>query len=540
MIFKKKRKYTNINPNSKLSLYEQIDSTFYNQRDNFNEIKVHRSQKKSIFVLILERIVLTNVLDYKKNKANKFGAQLAIKKENVIITELMKNGYDATNVPEIKKTRSNWKTALFIEKSNVKTDKVTFYRFFQFKYYQYFIEKNFPFFTKYRENHSQVFNKRNKRKDTASFYHSKYTPIKTQKHKYAIKFWKKRFFRERNKQSYKVAFLLLFKKKKKISKRRKVKKKISFRFKSRQESIKLYKIKRKTFKSTKNIFHENKEKIKRQGVIKTNPILGEKNKQNSPTMYDFKNKKIKKRLSNLSGFESNIMRINLLAFARFEFDYEKNLNFSPREKKFQNKNRLSPFRRKKKDEQISSFIYKNKRSWYAKKNHSNLDKTNNSNNFLKALEKESEKRYQYDAIEIKNIVRIIFIAVFSKNAQLIASFFSLIFHKLPRNRKETKFILIFSKIRKIIATQRQEVTGTCRRFQGRINRWDRTNHIVEKKGNVKFNTYNQSIAYGRAQGITRKGAFGIRIWIGYEHYFSKKYEKSFYAYRNNFEKKKTI
>lgn len=107
MIFKKKRKYTNINPNSKLSLYEQIDSTFYNQRDNFNEIKVHRSQKKSIFVLILERIVLTNVLDYKKNKANKFGAQLAIKKENVIITELMKNGYDATNVPEIKKTRSN-------------------------------------------------------------------------------------------------------------------------------------------------------------------------------------------------------------------------------------------------------------------------------------------------------------------------------------------------------------------------------------------------------------------------------------------------
>lgn len=71
---------------------------------------------------------------------------------------------------------------------------------------------------------------------------------------------------------------------------------------------------------------------------------------------------------------------------------------------------------------------------------------------------------------IPDLIRMSFIALYGKHAQLLINFFAFILPKLPRNRKETKFIRFLIKVAKIFAAQRPEITGLRLTFQGRINR----------------------------------------------------------------------
>jgi ribosomal protein S3 len=64
---------------------------------------------------------------------------------------------------------------------------------------------------------------------------------------------------------------------------------------------------------------------------------------------------------------------------------------------------------------------------------------------------------------------------------------------------------------KIFTVQNKEIIGVRIRFQGRLNRWRRTKHIVGFKGTIGYFSYINRIDYGRAQAITRKGALGIHI-----------------------------
>ena len=153
----------------------------------------------------------------------------------------------------------------------------------------------------------------------------------------------------------------------------------------------------------------------------------------------------------------------------------------------------------------------------------------NSNLFIKALEKERTLRYRYTAVYIKDLLRLTFVGFYYKHAQLIREFAAFILKKLPRNRKETKFLRFIIKIRKVFAAQREEVVGMRLRFQGRVNRWRRTKHIVGRKGIFPLHTFDTYIAYGRAQAITRKGAFGRRLWMAYRSFFGKTYRTNFFT-----------
>lgn len=83
---------------------------------------------------------------------------------------------------------------------------------------------------------------------------------------------------------------------------------------------------------------------------------------------------------------------------------------------------------------------------------------------------------------------------------------------------------------KVFASQRKERIGLRLRFQGRVNRWRRTKHIIGEKGRIPFYSYRSRIEYGAAQAITRKGTFGIRVWLCYQPSFSKAFHNSFLQY----------
>lgn len=171
-----------------------------------------------------------------------------------------------------------------------------------------------------------------------------------------------------------------------------------------------------------------------------------------------------------------------------------------------------------------------KKSFSKKKN---WKKKKNSSLFRQFLEKERRRRYRYIAIYIKDLLRLSFVGFYYKHAQLRREFSAFILKKLPRNRKETKFMRFLIKIRKVFAAQREEVIGIRLRFQGRMNRWRRTKHIVGKKGILPLRSFDTTIAYGIAQGINRKGAFGRRLWISYHSSFGNGYQTNFYSYRNS-------
>jgi hypothetical protein len=79
-------------------------------------------------------------------------------------------------------------------------------------------------------------------------------------------------------------------------------------------------------------------------------------------------------------------------------------------------------------------------------------------------------KFKYIAVYIQDLVRIGFIALFFKKATFLANFIAFQLEKLPKNRKQTKFIRFVIKLVKISAAQRKEMVGLRIKFKGRVNR----------------------------------------------------------------------
>ena len=157
-------------------------------------------------------------------------------------------------------------------------------------------------------------------------------------------------------------------------------------------------------------------------------------------------------------------------------------------------------------------------------------KIKTSSAFLSSIERERVSRFRYVAVYIQDLIRVTFFSIYIKKATFLASFFAFTLGKLPRNRKETTFLRFLIKLIKVFSTQRKEILGVRIRFQGRVNRWRRTKHIIGEKGVIPFYTYSSRIDYGSAQAITRKGAQGIKIWLCYQSSFSTDLKKAIYSY----------
>lgn len=160
-----------------------------------------------------------------------------------------------------------------------------------------------------------------------------------------------------------------------------------------------------------------------------------------------------------------------------------------------------------------------------------LENNNRSPNiFLNNIDREMINRYKYVAIYIKDLIRISFISLYMKNPTFLAKFVAFQLSKLPRNRKETKFIRFTTKVIKIFTAQRKEMLGMRIKFKGRVNRWRRTKSITAERGTIPLHTYDNRIEYGSAFAINRKGTLGIRIWFRYKPTFQYELKNSILKY----------
>ncbi len=190
---------------------------------------------------------------------------------------------------------------------------------------------------------------------------------------------------------------------------------------------------------------------------------------------------LKSLLTLVTGGRFSIYGINAVSFARFSFDQERGGTLVKHSSSFNKRNNNQPAASK------------------------------TSSRFLRSLERERLSRFRYVAVYIQDLIRITFFSIYRKKAAFLVSFLAFTLSKLPRNRKETQFLRFLRKLVKVFASRRKEIQGIRIRFQGRVNRWRRTKHIVGEKGSISFYTYDTRIAYGNSQAITRKGAQGIRL-----------------------------
>jgi len=151
---------------------------------------------------------------------------------------------------------------------------------------------------------------------------------------------------------------------------------------------------------------------------------------------------LKHLLSSVTNARFSLYLINALSLARFAFDQE-------RHRDAKSKGALA----RKRDTKENRF-----------------SKVKLSQRFLFSLERERASRFRYVGVFIQDLIRVSFFARYLKKVNFLAFFYAFTLSKLPRNRKETKFLRFIRKLVKVFASQREERVGVRIRFQGRVNR----------------------------------------------------------------------
>jgi hypothetical protein len=92
------------------------------------------------------------------------------------------------------------------------------------------------------------------------------------------------------------------------------------------------------------------------------------------------------------------------------------------------------------------------------------------NTYLSAIEREMVNKYKYVATYIKDLVYISYVSFFLKKASFLVKFIAFQLEKLPKDRKQTKFLSFVKKVVKIFSGECKEIVGIRIKFKGRINR----------------------------------------------------------------------
>ena len=75
-------------------------------------------------------------------------------------------------------------------------------------------------------------------------------------------------------------------------------------------------------------------------------------------------------------------------------------------------------------------------------------KTKLSYFYLTSMERQRVSRYRYIGVYLKDLIRVCFFSRYLKKADFLATFFAFTISKLPRNRKELKFVHFLIKLLK--------------------------------------------------------------------------------------------
>jgi hypothetical protein len=207
-------------------------------------------------------------------------------------------------------------------------------------------------------------------------------------------------------------------------------------------------------------------------------------------------------LSRLAGVPVHLVRVNALALARFDFD---------------------------RDIASRTPITEISRS----RSTSNRLRAPTSARFLSRLEQEMGSRFSAASGRLPDLLRLGFVAIYLKNANVLAQLLATSLARLPRNRKEIPFIRFRIKVVKVLVSARPERLGVRISFKGRVARWNRTKVLIGESGRLALYTYSSRLEGGRAQAITRKGTRGVRVWLAYHPSFAKRFRPTLLAFRRS-------
>lgn len=207
-------------------------------------------------------------------------------------------------------------------------------------------------------------------------------------------------------------------------------------------------------------------------------------------------------LSRLAGVPVHLVRLNALSLARFDFDRD-------------------IASRTPTGEALRSRVP------------SNRLRAPTSARFLSRLEQEMGSRFSAASGMLPDLLRLGFVAVYLKNAGVLAQLLASSLARLPRNRKEIPFIRFRIKVVKVLVSARPEMLGVRISFKGRVARWNRTKVLIGESGRLALYTYSSRLEGGRAQAITRKGTRGVRVWLAYHPSFAKRFRPTLLAFRRN-------
>ena len=207
-------------------------------------------------------------------------------------------------------------------------------------------------------------------------------------------------------------------------------------------------------------------------------------------------------LSRLAGVPVHLVRLNALSLARFDFDRD-------------------IASRTPTGEALRSRVP------------SNRLRAPTSARFLSRLEQEMGSRFSAASGMLPDLLRLGFVAVYLKNAGVLAQLLASSLARLPRNRKEIPFIRFRIKVVKVLVSARPEMLGVRISFKGRVARWNRTKVLMGESGRLALYTYSSRLEGGRAQAITRKGTRGVRVWLAYHPSFAKRFRPTLLAFRRS-------
>ena len=207
-------------------------------------------------------------------------------------------------------------------------------------------------------------------------------------------------------------------------------------------------------------------------------------------------------LSRLAGVPVHLVRVNALSLARFDFD---------------------------RDIAARMPIHEASRL----RSSSSRLRAPTSARFLSRLEQERGSRFSAASGRLPDLLRLGFVAIYLKNASVLAQLLATSLARLPRNRKEIPFIRFRIKVVKVLVSARPERLGVRISFKGRVARWNRTKVLIGESGRLALYTYSSRLEGGRAQAITRKGTRGVRVWLAYHPSFAKRFRPTLLSFRRN-------
>lgn len=205
-----------------------------------------------------------------------------------------------------------------------------------------------------------------------------------------------------------------------------------------------------------------------------------------------------KSISVLSGYNTNLIFINVLSFMRF-------------------KTRL-----------ISNNNLTNINSWERSRHQKQLNLLKNGF-LIKSLERFF--KYRYPGIYAGNMIYTLFFCLFLKNPYTIVKTLGASIEELPKNNRQIPFIRLILRMIARLSGSLDEIEGLRIQFKGRFDKWNRTKSILFEVGkSIPKQTFSIFIEYGATKGFIKKGTYGIRLWIQYKPSFVIQYKDYFEQY----------